>query len=724
MVPGPSGKWYFNHGNIGADVTFPDGRKVHASSYYSQNPQSIGKRSSDGRLYVGGFGVRMNPDGTGAEVIFDNTRNTHAMCVNSFGDVYHADNDDPAHARATWVMEYSNYGYACLEDGNRSWEDSAKSWEKKVVSDDIAQSAYEEQRRSSLRRDEGHWREHVPGTTPPGNMWGPGAPTGDYFVEGDELGADLRGQYLVCETVHRAIFRFTPKPVDSHIALTDLDKRFFAADRASENKAASGFLPSDIVANTDGSLFVADWNSLQNRRGNGNALAAIYRITRADEKTVTLPTIDFTTTPGLLAALTSPSPGVRWVAHDKLRAQPDAFPALKTFVTQHANNPFYQARAVFIMARLDDPNGAAFARTWANSDDPQQRMVALRALRHAEKEAPLSLAKTFIDDPSPALRREAILLLRNVPFADAKPVLAEAIASYDGSSRYLLEAIGAVADGRLTAVYDQLIRPTQTDPTTWDARQKNLAWRIRSPQALADLADCMIAQNLPVDEFRQLAYTFSVSRTAEERAFNVATMDRFKTHPAFANETYQGIVQEFLDKDINDPPPITLAQSYLIPQQLGAPTTIGTDAEIAALKPNVANGKNKAAVCMICHQINGNGVAFGPTLSNWGQVRPTEEIVRAITQPAADIAHGFDKPVVVTQKGHRLEGLAKGYSWHAGALRVKTVGGEVIKVAHRRPNAKIDYLKNHSWMPPATAMGLSSQDVRDIAEYLRTLASE
>ena len=42
VVPGPSGKWYVNHGNTGADVTMADGRRIHSSSYYSQNPASIG----------------------------------------------------------------------------------------------------------------------------------------------------------------------------------------------------------------------------------------------------------------------------------------------------------------------------------------------------------------------------------------------------------------------------------------------------------------------------------------------------------------------------------------------------------------------------------------------------------------------------------------------------------------------------------------------------------
>lgn len=243
VVPGPSGKWYVNHGNIGADVTMSDGRKIYASSYYSQNPQSIGKRSFDGRLYLGGFGMRMNPDGSGAEVIFHNARNPHAMLVTSFGDVLQADNDDPAHARAAWVMEHSNFGYAALEDGNRSWEDSAKSWEEKTVTRDIIDNAYERHAKSSLRRDEGHWREHFPGVTPPGNVWGPGAPTGNYMIEGDELGRACRGTYLVCETVHRAVFAFRPELREAQVELQGPEKSFFAANRASGNPAVSGFLP-------------------------------------------------------------------------------------------------------------------------------------------------------------------------------------------------------------------------------------------------------------------------------------------------------------------------------------------------------------------------------------------------------------------------------------------------------------------------------------------------
>ena len=717
VVPGPSGKWYVNHGNIGADVTMSDGREIHASSYYSHNPRSIGKRSFDGRLYVGGFGLRMNPDGSEAEVIFQNSRNAHAMSLTSFGDVLQADNDDPAHARAAWVMEHSNFGYAALEDGNRSWEDSAKSWEKKTVTGEIMKNAYERHSKSSLRRDEGHWREHFPGVTPPGNLWGPGAPTGDYMIEGDELGKEYRGQYLVCETVHRAVFAFRPELRDAQIELQDLNKAFFATDRKSKNKTASGFLPSDVVASTDGALFVSDWNSHTNARGSGNAIGGIFRVAKKGSG-VRLPKIDFSSKKGLLEALKSPSPGVRWVAQDRLKKQEGVFDELLVFSKAHADNPYYQARALFVMAQLQDSRGPSLVKTMLTSDDAQWRIVAIRALRMAGKESLLPLIKQLAGDPSPAVRREILAIMRGMKLDDIREPLRKLIAGYKGENRWYLEALGAVCDDHKDEIYVKLVKPLQPDPGKWDKRQKVLAWRLRSAEALADLADCMIAQNVDAITFRKLAYTYGLCYSDEERKRNLGFMQRFQKHEGFGGEGYQVTIAEFLEKDINDPDPVALTQSYLFPTKFGVPTKVESIDKISALKPNVDNGRSKAALCMMCHQIGGSGISFGPDLTNWGQVRDVATVVRALVDPSAELAHGYDKPLVVTQNGHRLEGVSRGYSWHAGAIRVKTMGGVTLKVPHRRPHAKIEYLKNHSWMPSASAMGLSSQDVRDIAAYL------
>jgi putative membrane-bound dehydrogenase-like protein len=717
VVPGPSGKWYVNHGNIGADITMSDGREIHASSYYSQNPQSIGKKSFDGRLYLGGFGLRMDPDGSGAEVIFQNSRNPHAMSVTSFGDVLQADNDDPAHARAAWVMEHSNFGYAALEDGNRSWEDSAKSWEKKTVTAEIMKDAYERHSKSSLRRDEGHWREHFPGVTPPGNLWGPGAPTGDYFVEGDELGKEYRGKYLVCETVHRAVFAFELKYGDAQIELENLDKSFFATDRGSKNKAASGFLPSDIVAGTDGALFVSDWNSHTNARGSGNGLGGIFRIARKGS-VVDMPKIDFKTTEGLLEALKSPAPGVRWVSQDRLKKKAGVFSELLKFMAANDGNQYYLARGLFLMAQLNEEMAEVLVREILQSNDERMRIVAMRALRFSGKMPLLALVEKMVNDDSTAVKREILAVMRGMKFEEIRQPLESLIAGYDGKNRWYLEALGTVCDDFESEVYLELVKPQQPAPEVWNERQMNLAWRLRSPEALADLADCMIAKEVDVEMFRRLAYTFALCYSDEERKQNLDFMRKFSGHAAFQGEEYQAIITEFVEKDISDPDPVPLTQSYLFPKKFGIPTELGSVDEIASLRPDAGNGRSKAALCMMCHQIGGAGTPFGPDLTNWGQVRDRREVIRAMVDPAAELAHGYDKPLVVTQSGHRLEGVSRGYSWHAGAIRVKTMGGITLKVPHRRPHARIEYLKDHSWMPSASAMGLSNQDVRDIAAYL------
>ncbi|MDA7626395.1 hypothetical protein N8674_03105, partial [Akkermansiaceae bacterium] len=82
------------------------------------------------------------------------------------------------------------------------------------------------------------------------------------------------------------------------------DKSFFAVDRRSKNKSASGFLPSDVVAGTDGALFASDWNSHTNARGSGNALGGIFRIAKKGAQ-INPPKIDFSTTDALPIELLS-----------------------------------------------------------------------------------------------------------------------------------------------------------------------------------------------------------------------------------------------------------------------------------------------------------------------------------------------------------------------------------------------------------------------------------
>ncbi len=59
------------------------------------------RSSDDGHVYVGGFSARMQPDGTGVEILGFNFRNSYEQTVTSFGDIFHNDNDDPPACRTS-----------------------------------------------------------------------------------------------------------------------------------------------------------------------------------------------------------------------------------------------------------------------------------------------------------------------------------------------------------------------------------------------------------------------------------------------------------------------------------------------------------------------------------------------------------------------------------------------------------------------------------------------
>ena len=213
---------------------------------------------------------------------------------------------------------------------------------------------------------------------------------------------------------------------------------------------------------------------------------------------------------------------------------------------------------------------------------------------------------------------------------------------------------------------------------------------------------------------------FSLTNTPEKRKENEARLRSIKALSKYSEPDYQQTIQELLDKDVLDKKPVALTADYIFPASYGAATKLSSKDEIAKLKPNLANGQVKAAICYTCHKIGSVGISFGPDLTQWAQTRNIPVIVDNIINPSAELAHGFENAVVLSSDKHKMEGFDVGYSHHAGAIRVKTLGGQIHKIGFRRNKVKIKRMKNHSWMPSAAQMGLSDQDVRDIAEYLKT----
>ncbi|MDA8980914.1 c-type cytochrome, partial [bacterium] len=699
VVGAPSGQWHFSYGNCGADIRTKDGRHYISGCYYGF-PEAIGKKSSDGHVYPGGLTMRINPDGTGLTPTASNMRNPHDMFVTAFGDVLQSDNDDPAHCRSSWVMEHGNFGYSDLRDGSRSWEEVAKSWEEPTGWS------------RDLRFSRSHWRENYPGACPPGSIYGAGSPTGNLFIEDDTLG--LKGTYLVCDMVRKQVMACLPQLTEAQIEM-GRHQDFIQLEKGEKGQH---FLPTDVILGTDGSLFLSDFYNNTSRRTN-QVSGTIYRVTRKGAAPLKRPTNDFSTVAGQLAALDNPAVNVRSHAAHLLVKKGDLQRVLASL--KKSTTPESLSRHLWIIAQLG-PDGEAAVAPYLNHADLNIQIASFRALRHAKPNGLVTLASKALplSKANLSLAREIAVSLRDVPFAKAKPLLQELIAKYDGRNRYFLEALGIAFTGKEREVYRELIRPLFGDPKSWSKTARNLAWRLHTPDAIPDLDQTIRAQSPPVDEFRHLAMAFASFRNDADRSDRVKRLTAFAKLPAFSDEAYQITVQEIIAKDLNDLEALPLKGDYKVPKAFGQITELSDSVTVAKLKGDATRGEALAATCLTCHKINGNGIAFGPNLSRWGQERTIEKIAHEIINPDEHLAHGYEQAVRLTGSGHTAEGLLSNFSWHAGSLKIKVMGGTTLKVPFRRTGTKIEHLKE-SWMPSASEMGLSDQGVRDIAEYLHTL---
>lgn len=144
-------------------------------------------------------------------------------------------------------------------------------------------------------------------------------------------------------------------------------------------------------------------------------------------------------------------------------------------------------------------------------------------------------------------------------------------------------------------------------------------------------------------------------------------------------------------------------------------------AELLAMKGDARRGaeifSRETVGCAKCHVVNGQGVDFGPALSEIGSKLPKDALLESILDPSAGISFGFEAWSVETKAGEEVFGLI--VSETGEDVSVKTVGGAVTKLKKadlaRRQQSKL------SIMPAGLQQAVTVQELADLLEYLTTL---
>jgi putative membrane-bound dehydrogenase-like protein len=724
VTVGPDGKWVFNSGNTGAMFTDRSGKTFRIFGSYRPDPVGpfkfpndpaafAGKPSDDGHVYVGGFTARMNPDGTNAEIIGYNYRNSYEQSITSLGDVFQNDNDDPPACRVSWVMEYANFGFSS-NDGQRTWQADRRAGQTVPVAE---------------------WRQEDPGIMPAGDVYGGGSPTGNVFYENGALGPGWEGTFFAADAGRNEVFSYKPArqgagfALDRKVFLTSNVKQQYAgSDFIGGNATAKGaietlFRPSDIAVGPDGALYVSDW--IDARVGGHQDLdetlsGAIYRI--APKGFVPkVPAFDAATLDGLITALRSPAINVRAIGFEGLKARGaaavDAVAALL-----NDPSPYMRGRAIYLLYQLG-PEGRQRAGAPESYTDPALRITAFRAMRRAGLDF-LPVAARLARDTDPGVRREVAVSLRDQPAAASLDMLVDIARGFDGQDRSYLEALGTGATGKEAELYERLHRElgVSTDPIAWPPTFTWIAWRLHVPAAVADLSARARSSKLSLAD-RRLALdslAFVKDPAASKAMLGFAEPDSPLREPATvwllnrmsSDWADYGLRPALKTAGIYDPESLTLRE-VVVPKPAADLPTLSID-EVVRLNGDAARGKAKTTACLMCHAIGGAGAELGPVLDGWGQGKSADVIATAIVNPSAEIAHGYEGVELKTKDGLTIQGVL---SKEGDPLMMRSMGGitQIIpadRVASRRRVPG-------SLMMSAAQLGLAAQDVADIVAFLR-----
>ncbi|MES2708163.1 MAG: c-type cytochrome [Verrucomicrobiota bacterium] len=152
--------------------------------------------------------------------------------------------------------------------------------------------------------------------------------------------------------------------------------------------------------------------------------------------------------------------------------------------------------------------------------------------------------------------------------------------------------------------------------------------------------------------------------------------------------------------------------------QMAAKKPLPPVAELAKRTGKTADGHTVfMTYCFTCHQVNGEGIDFGPALGEIGTKLAKEALYEAILKPTAAISFGYEGWEVKTKAGDTFTGMVASETPAELALRLP--GGVIQKVPKTDVVSKTALAV--SLMTPGLETVMEETQLVDLVEFLASL---
>lgn len=232
--------------------------------------------------------------------------------------------------------------------------------------------------------------------------------------------------------------------------------------------------------------------------------------------------------------------------------------------------------------------------------------------------------------------------------------------------------------------------------------------RSEDPKIKDMLQSVLVDKKLDLRVRRRAMQIFSNGYTGQEQLMNLVSSNKL---PDDLDTTAENILLKARRSDIK--------QKAMAFYNKGENNTALAPMEVLIKgKGNVSNGKIMYTnVCSSCHQVNNDGINFGPDLSEIGVKYAKDGLYKNIIDPDAGIAFGYDGYLIKTKDGNQQLGYIT--SETKEDLSIKMGGGTVTKI--KKSDIVSKKLYEHSLMPTGLLSGMKQQEVVDLLEYLSAL---